>query len=175
MESSEKFLYPQLEHLGSATVFIEDIFDVIEHIPLFGGLSYPEIEQIAAYMECFGAPAGTRLLEEGEAGDYLLLILTGVVEVTKVGSGGSARGVAVVGPGGTLGEMSLVDGARRNASCVTIEPCDFAVLTRSSLNALLASHPALGAKLLLVLLTGVTNRLRQANERLLPHIQIPAV
>ncbi len=66
--------------------------------------------------------------------------------------------------------MSLIDGLRRFASCVTTMPTDFAVLTRYRLNTILEEHPLLGAKLLLVLLQLMTARLRDATTRMLPTI-----
>jgi CRP-like cAMP-binding protein len=168
-------LFPELENLGAAMDFIDGIYEVVEHIPLFGGFSYPDIERLSAYMECFGAPAGTALLEEGQDGDWLILLLTGSIEVVKKDEQGVARPIAIAGPGSTVGEMSLIDGRKRNASCITLEPTDFAVLTRSALNSMLAGHSDLCARLLLVLLTEMTSRLRAANERLMPHIGIAAV
>ena len=58
--------------------------------------------------------------------------------------------------------MSMVDGLERFASCVTNEPSDFAVLTRQKLNDMLADHPRLGNKFLLMLLDLSAARLRNA-------------
>ncbi|MBI5785444.1 MAG: cyclic nucleotide-binding domain-containing protein [Rhodocyclales bacterium] len=170
METANDNLFPELENLGAATGFIDEIFEIMEHIPLFGEFDLAEVEQLSAYMECFGAPSGVTLLEEGKEGDYLLLILTGSVDVYKAMPGQGTKLMATVGPGAILGEMSLVDGQKRNASCVSREPTDFAVLRRGPLNVLLGRNPALGARFLLVLLTELTRRLREANQRLLPFI-----
>jgi CRP/FNR family transcriptional regulator, cyclic AMP receptor protein len=170
METANDNLYPELENLGAATGFIDEIFEIMEQIPLFGQFDMPQVEHLSAYMECFGAPSGATLLNEGQEGDYLLLVLTGSVDVYKSMPGQGSKLMATVGPGGILGEMSLVDGQKRNASCVTREPTDFAVLRRSALNVLLARSPALGARFLLVLLTEMTRRLREANQRILPFI-----
>lgn len=170
METANDNLFPELENLGAATGFIDDIFAIMEQMPLFGDLNLVEVELLSAYMECFGAPANVTLLEEGKEGDYLLLILTGSVDVYKAMPGQGNKLMAAVGPGAILGEMSLVDGQKRNASCVTREPTDFAVLRRSSLNILLKRNPVLGSRFLLVLLTEMTRRLREANQRLLPFI-----
>lgn len=170
MDTSNDNLFPDLENLGAATGFIDDIFAIIEQIPLFGDFDLIEVELLSAYMECFGAPAGTTLLEEGQEGDFLLLLLTGSIDVFKAMPGQGSKLIATVGPGAILGEMSLVDGQKRNAKCVTREPTDFAVLRRGSLNVLLGRNPALGARFLLVLLTEMTRRLREANQRLLPFI-----
>jgi CRP-like cAMP-binding protein len=66
--------------------------------------------------------------------------------------------------------MSLIDGQRRFASCITTQPTDFAVLTRQRLNDILADHPRLATKLLLVLLQLITARLRDSTNRMLPTI-----
>jgi len=103
-------------------------------------------------------------------GDFLIIILTGQVEVIKEADDTQKKLVTRVGPGSFLGEMSLIDGQRRFASCITMQPTDFAVLTRQKLNTILADHPQLGAKLLLVLLQLMTTRLRDATTRMLPTI-----
>lgn len=170
MTTANQNLFPGLENLGAATGFIDDIFAIIEQIPLFGEFNLLEVEQLSAYMECFGAPTNTLLLEENKEGDFLLLVLTGSIDVFKVMPGQGSKLMATVGPGAILGEMSLVDGQKRNASCITREPTDFAVLCRGSLNVLLGRNPVLGARFLLVLLTEMTRRLREANQRILPFI-----
>jgi len=175
METANDNLYPDLENLGAATDFIDEIFTIMEQISLFGEFDLAQVEQLSAYMECFGAPGGATLLNEGEEGDYLLLILTGSVDVHKSTPGQGTKLIATVGPGGILGEMSLVDGQKRNASCITREPSDFAVLRRGALNVLLKRSPDLGVRFLLVLLTEMTRRLREANDRLLPFISTSTV
>lgn len=170
MNTANDNLFPELENLGAATGFIDDIFAIIEQIPLFGEFNLVEVEQLSAYMECFGAPANAPLLEENKEGDFLLLVLTGSIDVFKLMPGQGNKLMATVGPGAILGEMSLVDGQKRNASCISREPTDFAVLRRGSLNVLLGRNPVLGARFLLVLLTEMTRRLREANQRILPFI-----
>jgi len=110
-------------------------------------------------MMCYVAPIDFRLLTEGDEGDFLLLILTGKVAVLKKNQSGNPR-LAVAEPGTTLGEMSLIDGKPRFASCDTLTQTDFAVLSRASLNSIFVQMPRLGNKLLLVLLQHMTSRLR---------------
>lgn len=170
IETIDDDLYPELENLGAATGFIDEIFNILEQIPLFGDFDLTQVEQLSAYMECFGAPENATLLKEGQEGDYLLLVISGSVDVFKAMPGQGSKLMATVGPGAILGEMSLVDGQKRNATCVTREETDFAVFRRASLNVLLGRNPALGARLLLLLLTEMTRRLREANQRVLPFV-----
>ncbi|MBU1237935.1 MAG: cyclic nucleotide-binding domain-containing protein [Gammaproteobacteria bacterium] len=169
MNSNAPTLYPELEYLGSATRFIEEILQLIDQIPFFGGFSDQEIQALTGYMGCYGAPRKARLLTEGQTDSHMLLLLTGRAAVLKNDSQGVEKIVAEAGPGTTLGEMSMIDVSPRSASCVTTEPTDFAVLTRGSLNEIFINSPRLGNKLLLVLLQLTMRRLREANDRLLLH------
>lgn len=162
-------MFPTLEHLGSATRYIGEITEIIDQTPLFGDLELAEVESLCSYMQCFGAPRDVTLIEEGAEGEFLLIVLTGKVKVVKRSAAGATT-IAVVGPGASLGEMSMVDGEPRFASCITVEPTDFAVLSRDDLGELVHNLPRLGNKFLLLLLQVMTNRLRNASNRLLPHI-----
>lgn len=168
MNSDCRELFPSLEYLGSATRYRDEIFEIVDRTPLFENLESPEIESLCGFMKCFGAPRNQVLLSEDDEGDFLLIILTGQVLVNKkVGEG--AQTMATVSPGATLGEMSMVDGAPRFATCITTEPTDFAVLTRDALNEVLLNTPRLGNKLLLVVLQLMTRRLRETCINLLPN------
>lgn len=164
-------LYMDFECLGPASEFKDEIFQIIDHIPLFEDMNRHEVECLCRYMQCYGAPRDTSLLREGDEGHHLLIVLTGGVDVVKRTQHG-VRMVATVGIGSALGEMSLIDGAHRFASCVATEPTDFAVLTRSALNEILLDHPRLGNKLMLLLLQMLTRRLRDAGSRLVSHIAV---
>ena len=121
-------------------------------------------------MECFGAGTHTTILDEGDSGDFMLIVLTGAIDVVKAYGANDHKIVAHVSPGGVVGEMSLIDGQHRFASCITTQPTDFAILTRSALNEILIDHPRLGNKFLLILLQLMTSRLRDATTRMLPTI-----
>jgi CRP-like cAMP-binding protein len=163
-------LYANFEYLGSATTFVEDILEIIDSIALFDDFSRQEIEEFCSYMDCYGAPRNAVLLGEGEQGGHLIVIFTGQAKIIKRDVDDSEKWVGVVGPGAMLGEMSLIDGQPRSASCVTAEPTDFAVLTRDNLNEILVTSPRLANKLFLVLLQKMTRRLRDISNRLLPYL-----
>ncbi|MDI1360984.1 cyclic nucleotide-binding domain-containing protein [Methylotenera sp.] len=155
-------LHPDLVYLGGADQYEEEIFEIIEDIKLFETFSLDEVRTLCQLMHCYAAPKDMTLLKEGDAGDFLILILTGNVEVTKTISTGEVKLISQVGVGATLGEMSMIDGCPRFASCVTVLPTDFAVLTRETLNDVLLQMPRLGNKLLLTLLQTMSIRLREA-------------
>jgi CRP/FNR family transcriptional regulator, cyclic AMP receptor protein len=75
--------------------------------------------------------------------------------------------LAVVEAGRTLGEMSMIDGEARFASCVAVEPTLIAVLERERLARIIIEQPLLGAKVLMELVLMLSQRLRHTSQRLL--------
>ena len=75
--------------------------------------------------------------------------------------------LATVEAGRTLGEMSMIDGEARFASCVAAEPAMIAVLDREALARIIVEQPLLGAKILMELVLMLSQRLRATSQRLL--------
>ncbi|MGY1489725.1 Crp/Fnr family transcriptional regulator [Methylobacillus pratensis] len=161
-------MYPDLVHLGGADKYVEEILEIVNTIKLFGDFTDEEVRYLCSYMQCYAAPRDCQLLTEGDPGDYLLLILTGEVNVIKDIPNKGIQTIAQVGAGAIIGEMSMIDGMPRSASCVASLPTDFAVLTREALYQLLANMPKLGNKVLVRLLQLLTARFRETSDRFLP-------
>lgn len=170
MSSTLKKLFADLEFLGSADRFVENLAETIEHITLFDDFSDEEIRALAHYMICYAAPKDYTLLNEGDSGDYLLLILSGAAVVQKKIEDLGSHNIANIGTGSIMGEMSLVDGHHRFASCVTTMPTTFAVLTRASMNEILIYSPRMGNKFLLIILQMMAERIRASCDRFLPAV-----
>lgn len=156
---------PNLDFLGDASPFVGRMHEIIESIHLFEDFDAAEIAGLARYMRCYRASQGSEIIREGETGDFMLLILDGNVEITKRDVRGQPQVISSVGPGKTLGEMSLIDGEPRFASCVTLTPLEFAVLDRLSLSRLIAEEPRLGVKLMMELLMLLNQRLRNVSAQ----------
>ena len=138
----QNHMYIDIESLGNAEGFLDDILENIDQIKLFEGFNLDELKVLCHFMQCYAAPRDYTLLEEQGDGDFLLLVLTGKVSVVKVVPGYGVKQIAEVGAGASLGELSLIDGRPRFASCITMAPTDFAVLTRHSLQRTSDSLPA---------------------------------
>jgi CRP-like cAMP-binding protein len=175
MEPKLVNLFPHFQHLGSAARFAEEIHEIVDHAPLFEELNHQEIEAMCSFMTCYAAPRESVLIREGEAGDFLIIVLTGTVDIFKRGLDGQDVRVATISPGGTVGEMSMIDSEPRFATCISDEPVDFAVLTRQALNDILMALPRFGNKLLLLLLHMVTDRLRKSTNQLVHHNNLVVV
>lgn len=90
---------------------------------------------------------GIRIINEGDAGDTLFIILDGRLRVFASNTEGREITLGVYGPGDYLGEMSL-DGGPRSASVETMQACTCAIVTRHTLTAFIAEHPAFAFELL---------------------------
>ncbi len=168
-------LYQDIDYLGSASGFVEEVLETLNKEVLFDEFYHYEIEELCQFMHCFSAPAGTVLLQEGEEGDHLLLILSGKVVVRKSDLSNHMHSIAMVGPGNILGEMSLIDFEPRFASCVTAEPTRFAVLSRTDLNEIMALHSRLANKFLIMLLQMMVGRLRDTGTRAISPLSKPII
>jgi len=100
----------------------------------------PETRALAQRGELRRYRKGTLLIEEGDFGDSLYLIVSGRVKVFSLGSNDREITFGIHGPGECVGEMSL-DGGPRSASVITLEPSTCAVITRQTLRAHIATHP----------------------------------
>lgn len=158
--------FSNLTSLGDAGPFVERMRAVMDHIRLFEDFEAHEIERLAQYMSCYLAPAGTEIIREGAAGDFMLLIIEGSVEIVKLDASGLPARIATAGPGKTLGEMSLVDGEPRFASCIALADTLFAVLDRDNLSRIIADDPRIGVKILMELLMLLNQRLRNVSTEL---------
>ena len=163
--------FQQFEDLGDALPFVERILQIIEHIELFEDFDANEIAALGRYMRCFKAPPGVEVIAEGEPGDFMLLLIDGAMEIVKIDFRGLPVPIADAKPGKTLGEMSVIDGEPRFASCNTVTECVFAVLDREHLSNVIADEPRLGVKLLMQLLMLLNQRLRSVSVQLMKCVE----
>lgn len=138
---------------------------------LLEDLTPQEADTLGRLMPMLRARAGQTLIEEGEVGDWMLLLLSGTVDVVKRAEGGAISRLAVVKDGASIGEMSMLDAAPRYASCRAIEDVRAGILTRAAIAQLIAEHPAIGAKLLVKLTQLLAQRLRNTSNRLVKVLQ----
>jgi CRP-like cAMP-binding protein len=169
-ETVESQRLPQLEHLGDATQYATRIHGMVGYAPLFEQFSLAEIRLLGHFMQTFRAQAGQEIIREGEAGDFMMLVIEGRVEVFKQDRWNTPRLIAVIEEGKTLGEMSMIDGEPRFATCVAVEPSLIAVLSRDALAIIILEQPMLGAKILMQLSVMLSQRLRQTSLRLVEFV-----
>ena len=90
---------------------------------------------------------GTLLIQEGDQGDTLFIVVQGRVKAFSMDARGREVTFGVYGPGEYLGEMSL-DGGPRSASVITLDPSTCVVVTRQTLLGHIGEHPEFALELL---------------------------
>jgi CRP/FNR family cyclic AMP-dependent transcriptional regulator len=159
-----------LEALGDATQFAARMHSLIERSPLFENFNLAEIRLLTHFMQVYKASPEMVVIREGDAGDFMMLVIEGRIEVMKQDRWNSPRLIAALDPGQTVGEMSMIDGQPRFASCIATEYSTLAVLTRENLARIILEQPILGAKILMELVMMLSQRLRQTSARLVSYM-----
>jgi CRP/FNR family transcriptional regulator, cyclic AMP receptor protein len=156
-----------LEHLGDATQFAPQIHALIPKCTLLENFSTAEVKLLAQFMEVYRAENGVEVLSEGDAGDFMLILVDGKVDVHKRDRWNTPQLLATVEAGRSLGEMSMIDGEARFATCTAVGRVLIAVLDREALARIIVEQPLLGAKILMELVLMLSQRLRATSQRLL--------
>ncbi len=138
-------------------------------------LDEAEALTVVRFMQPIRYSAGTIIIRQGQTTDtdFMVLVLDGEITVESlVPSRVEPVTVNVVGPGSLIGEMSLVDGAARSASCTASTDVRCAVLDRQALEALIAEQPATAAKLMTAVAQRLAERLRDNRHKLQVYSQL---
>lgn len=125
----------------------------------------PHIEELISRFGVFMAAQGTCICREGDVGDFIGLVISGRLRVSKSDDFGSERGLASLGAGMSFGEMAFVDGRTRSANVTAAEDSVVLLLSREDFDHLAEKRPALAVELLLQLTRHLSHRLRQITER----------
>ena len=102
----------------------------LRSIPLFDGVPEAELHALAQCTVTRSYPKQAIIVSEGDDTDSLYLILAGRVKVYLSDEAGKELILAIKGPGQYFGEMVL-DSQPRSASVMTLEPSQFAILSRA--------------------------------------------
>jgi len=144
--------------------------DPLAGIPLFMGLDAGARERVARRLEERRLEGGQVLFREGDPGGWLAVVLEGEVEVVTTHHGREQR-LALIGPGGHVGEMSILDGAPRSATARANRPTRIASLSSGAvLDEIMDSPTAAQA-----MLVEMARRLRRATLQIGEHVARNAV
>lgn len=159
-----------LEVAGSCAGLASRGPQLLHHAALLEDFTTEEADALGGAMLLLKARAGQRLIAEGEVGAWMLLLLAGTVDVTKRAPGGESSRLAVIRQGAAIGEMSMLDGEPRYATCTALEDVEAGILTREAIAVLIRDHPAVGAKLLVKLTQLLAQRLRNTSNQLVKRV-----
>jgi len=142
-------------------VQIDNVAAALQQTTIFGDLHDSALRQLAQVCLQRTYRRGQFLWYQGDPGDYLVVIVRGLVKVTVASPRGDEMLLVTLGPSEVVGELSVIDGGARSASVVALTPTTGIVIGRAPLIALMHRSP----ELLDVLLRSMGALVRRLTER----------
>ena len=148
---------------GSALLIPPELFTAF---PTFEDFTIAELQTLLAATQRWELKAGTLLFPEGSPGGTCFIIVSGAVDVS-IEVNDQHQLLARLPVGSMFGQVSLVTGEPRSATCTAAADSVLVELERADCARLLASGSPLALKLLGVVNEGLISALRGADRRLL--------
>ncbi|MCB9598156.1 MAG: cyclic nucleotide-binding domain-containing protein [Sandaracinaceae bacterium] len=131
---------------------------------VFSQVEAEDLAAMAHAAEEHAFDAGATIVEEGEVGDVLFLLLSGRVTVQRSGTT-----LATLGPGETFGEMAVLDAEPRSATVVAEEATECLAIASDDFYDVLREQSEIAEGVIRVL----THRLREADRAVDPVSMMP--
>ncbi len=143
------------------------IKNIMCEIPMFDNIKQSDIVILASKLEYRRYPANSLVAKEGSAGDSVLFITSGKVEIRKESFDGKYTVLAQHGKGRSVGEMALVrgDATPRGASIVATEPTEALFLSRDNFDILIEKNPTIAIQILRNIASTISERLDHLGSR----------
>jgi len=122
--------------------------EILKVVPLFSEFNDVEIDAIAALVSTQKYPKKMLIVQEGEMGNSMFIILRGSVKVSSYAADGREVVLCLLGKGAFFGEMALLDAAPRSATVITMEDTELGHIRRADFERLMLQMPRLTRKLL---------------------------
>ena len=143
-----------------------DVLQLAE-IDFLAGLDDAALRRLSEVLTERNFAAGEIICRRGDQGDRMWLLTKGSVSVRlPTADGRGEKRIASLARGTIIGEMALVETARRSATIVADEPVVCYELPRSGFECLLTEQPLIATKLLANLSRELARRLRRTSEDL---------
>lgn len=139
------------------------ISSLIPKLEVFNFLEEGDHTVLEKYMFRYDYEDGAYVFKEGTHGGYMFFIVDGNVEVIKQFDT-KKHTIAVLGPGRSVGEMSLIDGAPRSATVRAKDNLALIVLKREDFQKMLTEEPAVANRILMGIATLLSQSLRDTNK-----------
>jgi CRP-like cAMP-binding protein len=130
-----------------------------------GHLKDDDRELLSSYGEFFPGHPGNVIIEEGAMQTEVFVVISGELEVRAKQEDGTETLLARVGPGETLGEISLFDPGPAAATVTAVEFSQLWRIADEDLLQFMTDNPGAGNALLRTLASILAQRLRQMNPK----------
>jgi CRP-like cAMP-binding protein len=117
--------------------------ELLASIPLFGGCSRRELEQIGAIADETNVPSGRTLIEQNQPANEFFALIEGTADVRRNG-----RKVKEMSGGDFFGEIALITKTPRTATVTTTSPARLLVIRGRDFDRVLSDAPSIAVKIL---------------------------
>ena len=118
----------------------------LKNFALFEGVPDADLRPLAERAVTRTFPKQAIIINEGDIGDSLFMVVSGRVKVYLSDEHGKELILSIKGPGQYFGELAL-DENLRSASVMTLEPSQFAVLPRAEFKTFVLQHAEVALRL----------------------------
>ena len=117
-----------------------DLGAELAQVSLFAGLDPAELNALARHAFVRRLSRGQILFTEGEPSEHMYLVRSGRLRVYVASPRGEELVLSVVGPGESLGELSIIDRQPRSATVDALEPAELIALAGNDARDLLETN-----------------------------------
>lgn len=148
------------------SLLLDEICELLIDCDLFKNFPDQDIQVAARYFCLSEFEEEKTIFVEGDKGSFMCIISSGAVSVLKSNLDGKPVTLATLLEGRTFGEMALLDGERRSATCVAATDCALLTLSQDSLEKMIEEAPRTAANVIRVVAIALSRRLRMADGKL---------
>lgn len=145
--------------------------ELLEKTQLGKDLEWHELPTLAEFFDVFRGDAGSYICRQGEQSGFLCIICQGRVDIVREDIEHHAKVIASLGPGNSLGEMSLIDGESRSASALIHTPVVLLVMMHDRFDQLMEEYPRLWGKIVRRIASVLSKRLRRTSGILAEYLE----
>ncbi len=122
------------------------------------------LASLLTYLEVLRVPAFGTVVNKGEQGDSLFMVLEGEVRA-RVNIDGRETTLTTMGVGECFGELAIVDQGPRSADVIANQPSILVKVSAAALKKMFAEAPALAAPFMFALTRVIAQRVRVLTKR----------
>ena len=137
--------------------------EFLKSTKFFKNLNDEDLVSLEKYAELKKYQKNEMIFSEEESGDELFIIKSGTVKVLRQIKN-EEQTIVILNPGEFFGEMALFDKHPRSASVKMMDDGELVVLEKSDFDQMKTEVPSLVIKLMEIVITTLSDRLRQANR-----------
>jgi CRP-like cAMP-binding protein len=137
-----------------------DMTAILRETSLLRSVPTEDLKAVTAASRLRSFRRGQVVFTRSDPGDTVIVVVSGRVKVTVRSADGGELTLAIIHPGGMLGEPGVVDGGPRSADAETLEECQLLLVPRDAIRDICARVPSAA----LALTSSIAVTLRRLTE-----------